>query len=98
MRAARLYGKDDLRVEEIPVPGIGPGEVLLRVKAAAVCGTDIRMFRNGARAATPENPLVLGHEVSGVVEAVGDGVTRLPARGWRWPSRPTWAAASATCA
>jgi L-iditol 2-dehydrogenase len=75
MRAARLYGRDDLRVEEVPVPVIGPGEVLLKVKAAAVCGTDIRMFRNGARAATPETPLVLGHEVSGVVEAVGEGVT-----------------------
>ena len=75
MRAARLYGKEDLRVEDIPVPRIGAGEVLLRVKAAAVCGTDIRMFRNGARGATLENPLVLGHEVSGVVEEAGDGVS-----------------------
>ena len=75
MRAARLYGKDDLRIEEIPVPEVGPGEVLLRVKASAVCGTDIRMFRNGAKAATAENPLVLGHEVSGVVESVGPGVS-----------------------
>ena len=75
MRAARLYGKEDLRVEDIPVPRIGAGEVLLRVKAAAVCGTDIRMFRNGAGGATPENPLVLGHEVSGVVEEAGDGVS-----------------------
>jgi L-iditol 2-dehydrogenase len=74
MRAARLYGKEDLRVEEIPVPTIGPGEVLLRVKAAAVCGTDIRMYRNGARSASPENPLVLGHEVSGIVESTGAGV------------------------
>jgi L-iditol 2-dehydrogenase len=75
MRAARLYGKEDLRVEDIPVPRIGAGEVLLRVKAAAVCGTDIRMFRNGARGATPESPLVLGHEVSGVVEEAGEGVS-----------------------
>ncbi len=75
MRAARLHAREDLRVEEVPVPAVGPGEVLLRVKASAVCGTDIRMFRNGARAATPENPLVLGHEVSGVVEEVGSGVT-----------------------
>jgi L-iditol 2-dehydrogenase len=75
MRAARLYGKEDLRVEDVPVPVIGPGEVLLRVKAAAVCGTDIRMFRNGARNASPENPLVLGHEVSGIVEEVGAGVS-----------------------
>ena len=74
MRAARLYGKEDLRIEDVPVPVAGPGEVLLRVKAAAVCGTDIRMYKNGARGATPENPLVLGHEVSGVVEEVGPGV------------------------
>ena len=74
MRAARLYGREDLRVEEVPVPEAGSGEVLLRVKAAAVCGTDIRMFRNGARGATPGNPLVLGHEVSGIVESVGPGV------------------------
>ena len=75
MRAARLYGKEDLRIEDVPVPVAGPGEVLLRVKAAAVCGTDIRMYKNGARGATPENPLVLGHEVSGVVEEVGPGVS-----------------------
>ena len=75
MRAARLYAKEDLRVEEIPVPEAAAGEVLLRVKAAAVCGTDIRMYRNGARGATPGNPLVLGHEVSGVVESVGKGVS-----------------------
>ncbi len=74
MRAARLYGKEDLRVEEMTVPEPGAGEVLLRVKAAAVCGTDIRMYRNGARGATPGNPLVLGHEVSGVVESVGPEV------------------------
>jgi L-iditol 2-dehydrogenase len=74
MRAARLHGKEDLRVEEMQVPEPGAGEVLLRVKAAAVCGTDIRMFRNGARGATPGSPLVLGHEVSGVVESVGPDV------------------------
>ena len=75
MRAARLYAKEDLRVEEVPVPEAGAGEVLLKVKAAAVCGTDIRMYRNGAKGATPGNPLVLGHEVSGVVESVGKGVS-----------------------
>jgi L-iditol 2-dehydrogenase len=74
MRAARLYAKEDLRIEEVPVPEPGAGEVLLKVKASAVCGTDIRMYRNGAKAATPASPLVLGHEVSGVVESVGKGV------------------------
>lgn len=75
MKAARLYAKEDLRVDEIPVPSIGEGDLLLRVKAAAICGTDVRMFRNGARGATSENPLVLGHEVSGIIEKVGPGVS-----------------------
>lgn len=74
MRAARLYGKEDLRVEDVPVPEIGSGEILLRVKSSALCGSDVRMFRNGARGATPDNPLILGHEVSGVIEKAGAGV------------------------
>jgi L-iditol 2-dehydrogenase len=74
MRAALLYGKEDLRIEDVPVPEIGPGEILLKVKASAVCGTDIRMYRNGSKNATPDHPLVLGHEVSGTVEKVGAGV------------------------
>ncbi|HVO40790.1 MAG TPA: alcohol dehydrogenase catalytic domain-containing protein [Spirochaetia bacterium] len=75
MRAARLFGKEDLRIEDMPVPEIGAGEILLRVKSAAICGTDIRMYRNGYRGVSPETPLVLGHEVSGVVERVGAGVS-----------------------
>jgi L-iditol 2-dehydrogenase len=75
MKAALLFGKDDLRVQDVPVPQVAEGEILLRVKAAAVCGTDIRMFRNGARGVGPDSPLVLGHEVSGVIERVGPGVS-----------------------
>jgi L-iditol 2-dehydrogenase len=74
MRAALLYGKEDLRVEELPVPEIAAGEVLLRVKAAAICGTDIRMYRNGAKGVGPQSPLVLGHELSGMVARVGKEV------------------------
>ena len=75
MQAARLYGKEDLRVEAVTVPEVGAGEVLLAVKASAVCGTDIRMFRNGHKNASAAHPLVLGHEIAGVVEKVGPGVT-----------------------
>jgi L-iditol 2-dehydrogenase len=75
MRAALLYGKEDLRVQEVPTPEVGPGEVLLRVRAAAVCGTDIRMYRNGAKGVGPESPLVLGHELSGTVERAGRAVS-----------------------
>ena len=74
MLAARLHGKEDLRIEGVPVPGVRDGEILLAVKASAVCGTDIRMFRNGHGNASPEHPLVLGHEIAGVVEKVGPGV------------------------
>ena len=75
MRAALLYGKEDLRVQEVPTPEVGPGEVLLAVRAAALCGTDIRMYRNGAKGVGPESPLVLGHELSGTVMRVGRAVS-----------------------
>jgi len=75
MRAALLFGKEDLRVQEVPTPEAGPEEVLLRVQAAAVCGTDMRMYRNGAKGLGPQSPLVLGHELSGTVERVGRSVS-----------------------
>ena len=77
MRAALLFDKGDLRVEEIPTPEIGAEEVLLEVRATAVCGTDIRMFRNGARGVSPKTPLVLGHELAGVVVKTGRQVRGL---------------------
>ena len=75
MRAALLYGQEDLRVQDVPTPEVGPGEVLLAVRAAAVCGTDIRMYRNGAKGVGPESPLVLGHELSGTVLRAGRAVS-----------------------
>jgi len=77
VRAALLFGKEDLRVEEIPTPEIGVEEVLLEVKAAAVCGTDIRMYRNGAKGVSPKTPLVPGHELAGVVAKAGREVRGL---------------------
>ncbi len=77
MRAALLYGKEDLRVEEVPTPEIGPAEVLLEVRATAVCGTDIRMYRNGAKGVSPQTPLVPGHELAGVVVKAGREVRGL---------------------
>ena len=71
MKAARLFGKNDLRIEDIPQPQTGPGELLLRTACASVCGTDIRMLKHG-HAVTP---LVIGHEMSGTVERIGTGVT-----------------------
>lgn len=74
MIAARLYGKEDLRVDEMPLPDIAPGEILLKVKASAVCGTDIRMYENGYKGISDASPLVLGHELSGVIEQTGKTV------------------------
>ena len=75
MLAARLHGPADVRVEEVPAPGLpAAGEVLLRVKAVGVCGSDLHVYRHaeigGARL---EGPLILGHEFAGVVEEVGEG-------------------------
>ncbi|GAK59170.1 alcohol dehydrogenase GroES domain protein [Candidatus Vecturithrix granuli] len=71
MQAALLYGKEDLRVHEMPIPEIQENEVLLQVKTAFVCGTDVRMFRNGHKGVSEESPLILGHELSGVIHKVG---------------------------
>jgi L-iditol 2-dehydrogenase len=75
MLAAKLYGKNDLRVERIPIPAINDDELLIRVKAATICGTDVRMYLNGATGADAENPLVLCHEFAGDIEALGARVS-----------------------
>lgn len=75
MKALRMYGVNDLRLENVPVPEIGPGEILVKVKAAAICGTDIRMIFNGAANINEEHPLILGHEIAGVIAKVGKGVS-----------------------
>jgi L-iditol 2-dehydrogenase len=74
MTAAVLYGKRDVRIEQIPIPRIGPGEVLVRIKAALTCGTDLKVYRQGFHARMIVPPSVFGHELSGIVEEVGEGV------------------------
>ena len=75
MLAARMYGINDLRIEEVPTPAPGPGEALLKVKAAAICGTDVRILADGSPIVDAGRPLILGHEFAGVIHAVGEGVT-----------------------
>ena len=72
MRAARFYAPGDLRVEDIDVPKIGEGELLIRNHVALTCGTDLKMFLRGHRLVIP--PLVIGHEFAGTVEKAGYGV------------------------
>ena len=74
MRAAALYGKQDLRVGETDVPQIDAEEILVQVKGAFVCGTDVRMYQNGYQGVSEATPLILGHEGSGVVARVGSYV------------------------
>ena len=74
MMAARLYGPEDLRLCEVDVPEIGAHEVLLKVKSAAICGTDVRMFKNGYAGIDAEHPRTLCHEFSGTIEKIGSAV------------------------
>ena len=72
MKAAVYKGKQRLEVEEIPTPEPGAGEVVLKVKHCAICGTDVHAFLYDVA----EPGTVMGHEYSGVISAVGPGVTR----------------------
>jgi len=72
MTAAVYRGKNHVVVEEVPVPEVGPAELLIRVAACGICGTDIKKIQHGF--VTP--PQILGHEVAGTVVAVGTSVTR----------------------
>lgn len=74
MLAARLYGPGDIRVVEEGIPQIEDGEILLKTKAAAICGSDLRMVANGYRGVSEEHPLTLGHEIAGEIVKVGAGV------------------------
>jgi L-iditol 2-dehydrogenase len=72
MKAAVYHGLEDLRIEELAVPQIGEDDILLKVAACAVCGTDVRIFRHGHKNVHP--PQIVGHEISGVVEKAGKKV------------------------
>jgi L-iditol 2-dehydrogenase len=73
MKAAVLYGREDVRIERVDVPKLQPGDVLLRTRVALTCGTDAKVFRRGYHAKMIVPPAVFGHEVAGVVEEVGAG-------------------------
>lgn len=75
MRAAVLYGKEDVRLEFVPVPRIGAGELLVRVRTALTCGTDVKVFRRGYHAKMISPPALFGHEMAGDVVDIGEGVT-----------------------
>lgn len=76
MKTALFYGGSDIRVEERPTPKPGPGEALVRVRAAGVCGSDLHNYR-GHRNSTSQVPWQQGHELAGEIEAIGADVTGL---------------------
>ena len=81
MLACRIHAKEDLRVEAAEMPDGRPGEVLLKLGAGGICGSDLHYFFEGRNGSfVVREPLIPGHEASGVVAAVGAGVTRVEAR------------------
>src|SRR3954447_11247971 len=87
MKAARFHGREDIRVEDMPEPHAGEGQVQIAVEWCGICGTDLHEFQDGPIfAPTPQNPhpltggavpITLGHEFAGVVSEVGAGVTHV---------------------
>ena len=78
MLAAIWNGPNDMVLADKPIPEVVPGSVLLKVKACAICGSDLRIFGDGNPRISP--PHTLGHEISGEIVAVGEGVTESPVR------------------
>src|SRR4051812_23964868 len=72
MTAAVYRGQGDVRVETVPVPKLGPGELLIRVHTCGICGTDLKKISSGSHSA----PRIFGHETAGIVAAVGANVSK----------------------
>jgi L-idonate 5-dehydrogenase len=91
MDALVIHAPGDLRVEDVPTPSVGPGQVRVRVRAGGICGSDLHYYQHGGFGTIRiQQPMVLGHEVAGIVEEMAPGVTGL-AVGQRiavCPSRP----------
>ena len=72
MRAAVYRGINDIRLETVPVPKIGPGELLVKIATCGVCGTDLKKIHHGSHSA----PRIFGHEMGGLVVEAGAGVSK----------------------
>jgi len=86
-----FYAPEDVRMEDVPTPDPGPGEVLVRIEAALTCGTDVKSYKRGHPTLFKTMPSPFGHEFAGEIEAVGEGVGD-----WR-PGMRVVAANSAPC-
>ena len=74
MTAAVLYGKEDVKIEQVPIPTLDEGEVLVKVQVALTCGTDLKVYQRGYHARMIVPPALFGHELAGVIEEVGPNV------------------------
>jgi L-idonate 5-dehydrogenase len=91
MEALVIHAPGDLRVEEVPTPELGPGQLRVRVRCGGICGSDLHYYQHGGFGTVRiKEPMVLGHEVAGVIEAVGAGAGSFAAgdRVAISPSRP----------
>jgi L-iditol 2-dehydrogenase len=79
MQAAVLHGREDIRIEQVPVPSAAPGELIVRVGAALTCGTDLKVFRRGYHARMIVPPALFGHELAGTVVEAGPGISEFKA-------------------
>jgi len=78
MLTCRIHAKEDLRIEPAELPEVGPDEVLIRLGAGGICGSDLHYYYEGRNGSfVIREPLIPGHEASGVVVKVGPGVTRV---------------------
>ncbi|MBA3914719.1 MAG: zinc-binding dehydrogenase, partial [Acidobacteriales bacterium] len=74
MTAAVLYGKEDVKIEEVPIPRVHDGEVLVKVQVALTCGTDLKVYQRGYHARMIVPPALFGHELAGTIVEVGSVV------------------------
>ena len=74
MKAVRFYKQGDIRVEDVAVPKVEPGGLLVKIEACAICGTDLKMYLSGNPRIKP--PQTIGHELVGEIVEVGEGVPR----------------------
>src|SRR5207249_6793890 len=72
MRAAVFHGPGDVRLTDVPIPTLRAGDVLVRVTAAGICGSDVNRYRHGSHPWPP--PFIMGHEFCGEIAGVGEGV------------------------
>lgn len=80
MKALVFYAPEDVRIEDVPEPDAGPGEIKIKVRACSTCGTDVKIYYNGHQNLTP--PRTIGHEIAGEVVSIGEGV-----EGWEIGAR-----------